>query len=82
MNNTQKICLKIWNEEVEEAIQEKQLTYHKYLQTRTSEDLNIYKQKCNALKYIIREAHDTLWNRFISNLEYDVHGRQTVTYTF
>ena len=45
--------LKVWNEEIEQAIQEKQSAYHKYIQTRTSDDMDVYKQKRNAMKYII-----------------------------
>ena len=61
-------------------MQEKKSNYHKYLQTRASEDQDIYKQKRNPVKHIIREARDKSWNRFISNMKDDVHGHQMVGY--
>ena len=56
--NIQKISLKILTEGIELEIREKQSAYHKYLQIRTTEDLDIHKDKRNAVEYIIREAHD------------------------
>lgn len=39
-----------------------------------------YKQKRNYCKHIIRQAHEESWNRFISDIEADVHGRQMIAF--
>jgi cell division septum initiation protein DivIVA len=68
--------LRIWNEEIEKAIEEKQKAYEQWLQQNTEESKDIYKEKRNHAKTIIREAHQQSCDKFISNIEDYLHGRQ------
>ena len=61
--------------EIEQVIREKQSAYHKNVQSRRNEELDIY-----AVKYINREARDKSWGKFFSNMEGDTHGRKIVAY--
>jgi hypothetical protein len=54
---------------------EKQKAYKQWLQQNTVESKDRYKEKCNHAKTIIREAHQQSWDKFISNIEDDLHGR-------
>lgn len=50
------------------------------LRTKTEEDRTIYKNKCAITKEKIRKVHKTSWEKYISDIEHDVHGRQINTY--
>ena len=72
--------LKIWTEEIEEAVAEKQKVYLKYLNSPSPTNAETYKEVRNRAKTIVRQAHRQSWERFISNIEHDVHGRQVMAY--
>lgn len=72
--------LKIWNTEIANSIKEKQDAYKSYLQTRTDEAWEIYKQKRNKTKNLIKRSHSESWERFIASIEHDIHGRQNVAF--
>lgn len=67
--------LKIWNTEIENAIKEKQKAYKQWLQQNNEESKHIYKEKRNQAKTIVRNAHQRSWEKFISEIEDDIHGR-------
>lgn len=72
--------LRIWNEEIANAIEEKKAAYHLYLQASTEENREVYKNKRNRAKDIVRRAHDESWTTFISKIEHDLHGGQAMAY--
>jgi len=72
--------LRQWNQQVKEAIDKKKQTYQKYLQTKSEESKEIYKEARNEAKRISRKAHQESWEKFISQVENDLHGRQTFAY--
>ena len=71
--------VKILSEELKQAIQEKQSACHKYLQTSEDVDQCNYKQKRNAVKYVIRGAHDKHGIGLLG-IEDDILGRQMEAY--
>jgi hypothetical protein len=72
--------LKIWNEETEAAINQKQKVYLNYLQKQTEQAKNNYKTHRNTAKHKVRMAHQESWEKFISTIEHDVHDRQQIAY--
>lgn len=72
--------LRIWNPEIENAIKEKQKAYKQWLQQKNEESKQIYKEKRNQAKTIVRNAHQNSWEKFISEIEDDIHGRQDFAY--
>lgn len=72
--------LRIWNEEIEKAIKEKKIAYNKYIQLSTPESYTDYKSKRNYAKDLTRTAHQQSWEKYVSEIEHDVHGRQLVAY--
>lgn len=72
--------LRIWNDEIEQAIKEKQQAYLRTLQNNSEEIREIYVEKRNRARAIVRRAHQESWDRLISNIEHDIHGRQEVAY--
>ncbi|XP_039280839.1 uncharacterized protein LOC111056792 [Nilaparvata lugens] len=72
--------LKIWNEEISEAIRNKKKAYKQLLQSPTDQAKQNYRIKRNIAKTIVRKAHEDSWDRFISGIEDDLHGRQEVAY--
>ena len=45
---------------------------------KKSGDMDIYGEKRDAVKYVIRESHGVPWNSVISDTEDDKHSRQMV----
>lgn len=72
--------LKIWNDEISVAVNEKQTAYIKLLQNRTLQNENDYKEKRNKVKSISKKLKEEHWDKLISNIEDDVHGRQEMAY--
>ena len=72
--------MKIWDIEIKEAIEKKKEAYLKWLQSSTEENREIYVTKRNAVTYLIRNKKKENWDKFITNIENDLHGRQTVAY--
>lgn len=72
--------LRIWNEELAEVINKKKISYKKYLQNPTLANEEEYKAIRNTAKDLTRKAHQQSWERFVSNIEHDIHGRQTMAY--
>ena len=72
--------LRIWNQEIEDAINEKQRAYLNKINHPSEINDEIYRQKRNYCKQITRTAHEESWDRFISTIEADIHGRQNIAY--
>jgi hypothetical protein len=72
--------LRIWNEEIETAIQEKKKAYLTYLQKRTPSAAEKYKEQRNIAKKVVRQTNQQSWEKFISEIEHNIHGRQQFTY--
>ena len=70
--------LKIWNEEIKNAIKNKRTTYLKYLQKPSEENFETYKIKKNIAKIIASKTHKESWDRFISRIEFDIFGEQSM----
>jgi hypothetical protein len=68
------------NEEIEQAISEKRPVYLVHLQINTEESKETYKIKRNIAKNMVRKAHQELWDRFVSQIENCIRGRQGLAY--
>jgi len=74
--------LRIWNEESKDAIENKRTAYQKYLQNPSEENFETYKIKRNTAKTIVSKTHKDSWDRFISRIEYDIFGEQSMAYKY
>ena len=72
--------LRIWNEEIKNAIENKGTAHQKYLQNPNEENFATYKIKRNIVKTIISKTHKESWGRFISRIESDIFGEQSMAY--
>ena len=72
--------LRIWNEEIKYAIENKRAAYQKYLQNPSEENFETYKIKRNIAKTIVSKTHKESWDRFISRTETDIFGEQSMAY--
>jgi hypothetical protein len=54
--------------------------HKQWLQQNTEESKYRYKEKRNHAKTINREADRQSWDKFVSNIEGDLHGRQIFAY--
>lgn len=72
--------LSIWNEKIASLIKDKKEAYLKYLNSNSESDLTEYRKRSALAKRETRKLHRQSWDRYISNLEYDVHGAQTSAY--
>jgi hypothetical protein len=52
--------LKIWNDEVKEAIENKKRAYRKYFQDKTATTEKDYHQKRNIAKAVVRKTQKSL----------------------
>jgi len=66
--------LRIWNEEIKNAIEDKQTAYQKYLQNPSEENLETYKIKRNMAKTVVSKTHKESWDSFICRIETDIFG--------
>lgn len=62
------------------ATQNKKDAYLKWLSNRTLENREKYREAIRETKRIRKQLTQTRWNTFISRIEHDVHGRQTIAY--
>ena len=67
-------CLRILNEEIKNAIENKRTAYPKYLQNPSEESFETYEAKRSKAKIIVSETHKESWDRFISRIESDILG--------
>jgi hypothetical protein len=72
--------LRIWNEEIKNAIENKRTAYQKYLQNPSEENFETYKIKRNIAETIFSKTHKESWDRFISRIESDIFGEQSMAY--
>jgi hypothetical protein len=73
--------LRIWNEEIETATREEKRLFNIYTKKkRTPSAEGKYKEKRNIAKKVVRQAHQQSWEKFISEIEHDIHGRQQFVY--
>ena len=52
----------------------------KYLQNPSEGNLETYKIKRNIAKTIVSKTHKESWDRFISRIEFDIFGEQSMAY--
>ena len=72
--------LRIWNEEIKNAIENKRTAYRKYLQNSSEENYETYKITRNMAKAIVSETHEESWDGFICRIESDIFGEQNMAY--
>jgi len=72
--------LRIWNEEIKDAIENKRTTYQKYLQNPSEENFETYKIKRKTAKTVVSKTHKEFLDRFISRIESDIFGEQSKAY--
>jgi predicted DsbA family dithiol-disulfide isomerase len=72
--------LRIWNEEIKNAIENKRRAYQKYLQNPSEENFETYKITRNIAKTIFSKTHKESWDRFISRIESDIFGEKSMAY--
>jgi len=59
-------CLKIWDNEIKEVIEEKKIAYRRQLNIRSIQDKTNYKQL--SVKQVKKRFS---WEKFVSQMEYD-----------
>lgn len=74
--------LNIWNEEIRDAINEKQKTFKIWLNNPTDNNKENYRKARKHAKKVTRQASQQAWEAFISKVENDLHGRQEFAYKF
>lgn len=47
------------------------------LQDQTEDSRKLYNEKRNLCKTVVRRTRQESWNKFVSEIEHDIHGRQT-----
>lgn len=73
--------LKFWNEELKEIIENKKQAYLKMISSANEVELKIdYKRKSAIAKRKVRQIKRNSWDRYISEIEHDAHGRQDKAY--
>jgi len=60
--------LRIWNEEIKNAIENKRTAYQKYPQKSIEENFETYKIKRNIAKTTVSKIHKISWDRFITRI--------------
>jgi hypothetical protein len=56
------------------------MAYFKWMLRELKENLLKYEKVVAETKKMLRGAHRESWNRYVSNTENDVHGRQVTAY--
>ena len=72
--------LRIWNEEIRNVTANKRTAYQRYLQTPSEENFETYKTERNIAKKIVSKTHKESWDRFISRIDTDIFGEQSMAY--
>jgi hypothetical protein len=72
--------LRIWNEEIKNAIENKRTAYQKYLQNPSEENFETYKTKRNIAKTMVSKTHKESWDRFTNRIESDIFGDENMAY--
>src|SRR5215510_13644971 len=72
--------LRIWNEEIRNVIANKRTAYQVYLQNPSEENFETYKISRNIAKTTVSKTHKESWDRFISRIETDIFGEQSMAY--
>ena len=72
--------LRIWNEEIKNAIETKRIAYQKLLQNPGGENFETYKIKTNIAKTIFSKTHKEYWGRFICRIDAETFGEKCMTY--
>lgn len=72
--------LYIWNDEIQEIIENKKRAYLKYIQSKSEDDRTEYKYRSAIAKKEVRKLKRLSWDNYISNIEYDCHGSQDIAY--
>lgn len=78
--NYNKKRLKVWNDDIAKLVKDKKDAYLKYLNLKTDENLIEYKKLSAIVRREVRKIKRTSWEKYISDIEHDVHGRQDKAY--
>ena len=68
--------LKIWNEDLKEAIKKKKKAYLCWLNSSKLQDHIEYKQQRATVRKLTRQVQKESWEQFVKRLEKDLTGRQ------
>ena len=69
--------LRIWNEEIKNATENKRTAYQKYLHNPSEEHFETYKIKRNTAKTIVSKTHKESWDILINRIESNIFGEQS-----
>lgn len=69
-----------WSEDVKEQVKRKKQAWQKYLNNKTNENHEKYKQQRRNVKEIIREAKQVTWRQFGEKIETDSKSNQKLFY--
>lgn len=72
--------LKVWNEDMANLTKMKKDAYIKYLNQKTNDNLIDYKHKCAIVRREVRKIKRNSWDKYINDIECDIHGRQDKAY--
>ena len=72
--------LRIWNEEIKNAIENKRTGCQKYLQNLSEKNLETYQIKRNMAKTVVSKTHKESWDRFICRIEAGIFGEKSLAY--
>jgi len=75
-----KRCLILWNENIENLIENKKKAYLWYLTTHSETDKLEYKRLVAIVKRETRKFNGQCWETFVSRIEHDLHGCQINAY--
>lgn len=70
----------MWNSDIEGALKEKQKSNLVHLQSKSEIACEVYKEKRKMAKKVIRCTYNESWDKFISNIEHDIHVQASVAY--
>ena len=75
-----KQSLILWNEDINNLIENKKEAYLQYLTTRSETDKLEYKSLVAIVNRETRKNKRQCWETFVSRIEHDLHGRQINAY--
>ncbi|KAJ4444214.1 hypothetical protein ANN_06005 [Periplaneta americana] len=68
------------NDDIAKLVKDKKAAYLKYLNLKTDENLIEYKKLSAIVSREVRKIKRTSWEKYIGDIEHDVHGRQDKAY--
>lgn len=74
--------LKIWDLEVQKLVKDKKEAYLKYLNNKNDQNKIEYNRTRALVKRYTRKLNREHWDRYIADMEHNLHGRQDKVYKF